>query len=90
MAVSLNHTIVVARDKEITAKFLTDVLGLSPHVRLGHFAVVHVGETSLDFVVGRSSGSAASPSPTCTSRTDRFSTGNNLPALCARSTELLR
>ena len=50
MAVSLNHTIVVARNKETTAKFLTDVLGLSPHVRVGHFAVVRVGDTSLDFV----------------------------------------
>jgi catechol 2,3-dioxygenase-like lactoylglutathione lyase family enzyme len=50
MAVSLNHTIVVARDKENTAKFLTEMLGLPPHIRLGHFAVVRVGETSLDFV----------------------------------------
>ncbi len=50
MAISLNHTIVVARDKENTAKFLTEVLGLPPHMRLGHFAVVRVGETSLDFV----------------------------------------
>jgi len=50
MAVSLNHTIVVARNKEATAEFLTGVLGLSPHVRAGHFAVVRVGETSLDFV----------------------------------------
>jgi len=50
MAVSLNHTIVVARNKELTAKFLTDVLGLPAHVRVGHFAVVRVGETSLDFV----------------------------------------
>jgi len=50
MAVSLNHTIVVARNKEATAEFLTGVLGLSPPVRVGHFAVVRVGETSLDFV----------------------------------------
>jgi len=50
MAVSLNHTIVVARSKEATAEFLTDLLGLPPHVRVGHFAVVRVGETSLDFV----------------------------------------
>ena len=50
MAVSLNHTIVVARDKENTAKFLTEMLGLPSHIRVGHFAVVRVGETSLDFV----------------------------------------
>jgi len=50
MAVSLNHTIVVARDKKATAKFMTDLLGLPPPVQVGHFAVVRVGETSLDFV----------------------------------------
>jgi len=50
MAISLNHTIVVARDKESTARFLTDILGLPAPVRAGHFAVVRIGETSLDFV----------------------------------------
>lgn len=50
MAISLNHTIVVARDKEKSAGFLTGILGLPPHQRVGHFAVVRVGETSLDFV----------------------------------------
>lgn len=50
MVVSLNHTIVHARDKEGTARFLTEMLGLPPHRNLGHFAVVQVGETSLDFI----------------------------------------
>ena len=50
MSISLNHTIVVARDKEKSARFLTEVLGLPPHKMLGQFAVVSVGETSLDFV----------------------------------------
>jgi catechol 2,3-dioxygenase-like lactoylglutathione lyase family enzyme len=50
MGISLNHTIVLARDKEKTATFLTEMLGLPPHKRLGHFAVVSVSETSLDFV----------------------------------------
>ena len=50
MGISLNHTIVVARDKEKTATFLTEMLGLPPHKRLGHFAAVSVSETSLDFV----------------------------------------
>ena len=50
MAVTLNHTIVVARDRFETAAFYTDVLGLSPHKVLGHFAVVQVDDTSLDFV----------------------------------------
>jgi catechol 2,3-dioxygenase-like lactoylglutathione lyase family enzyme len=50
MAISLNHTIVVAHDKEKSAAFLTGILGLAPPARLGHFMVVRVGETSLDFV----------------------------------------
>jgi catechol 2,3-dioxygenase-like lactoylglutathione lyase family enzyme len=50
MPVSLNHTIVVARDKVKTASFLTEILGLPPHRMLGHFAVVQVDDTSLDFV----------------------------------------
>lgn len=50
MAVSLNHTIVHASDKEATAQFLTDILGLPAHRGLAHFAVVQVGETSLDLI----------------------------------------
>ncbi len=50
MTISLNHTIVYARDQETSAKFLTGILGLSPHTHFGHFAVVQVGETSLDFM----------------------------------------
>lgn len=50
MPISLNHTIVVARDKEVSARFLTEVLGLPPHRMLGHFAIVQVDDTSLDFV----------------------------------------
>jgi catechol 2,3-dioxygenase-like lactoylglutathione lyase family enzyme len=50
MGISLNHTIVVARDKEKTATFFTEMLGLPPHTRVGHFAVVRVSETSWDFV----------------------------------------
>jgi catechol 2,3-dioxygenase-like lactoylglutathione lyase family enzyme len=48
--ISLNHTIVVARDREESAAFLTGILGLPPHKHLGHFAVVQVDDTSLDFV----------------------------------------
>lgn len=50
MAVELNHTIVVARDRDASALFLADILGLPPPVVLGPFAVVQVGPTSLDFV----------------------------------------
>jgi catechol 2,3-dioxygenase-like lactoylglutathione lyase family enzyme len=50
MTISLNHTIVVANDKVETATFLAAILGLPPHRVLGHFAVVQIGKTSLDFV----------------------------------------
>lgn len=50
MAVTLNHTIVHARDKQATARFLTEILGLAPPRTLAHFTVVQVGETSLDFL----------------------------------------
>ena len=48
--VTLTHTIVHARDAEATARFVTEMLGLPPHRRLGHFTVVQVGETSLDLI----------------------------------------
>ena len=50
MAVRLNHTIVEARDRDASAMFLTDVLGLPPPSVLGPFAAVQVGDTSLDYM----------------------------------------
>ncbi|GAB3562761.1 VOC family protein [Amycolatopsis endophytica] len=51
MAVQLNHTIVEARDREETAKFLTDVLGLPDAVPYGPFLVVQTSnEVSLDVI----------------------------------------
>lgn len=50
MSVTLNHTIVHARDKTKTAIFLTEILGLAKHRNLAHFCVVQVGETSLDLL----------------------------------------
>jgi catechol 2,3-dioxygenase-like lactoylglutathione lyase family enzyme len=51
MAIHLNHTIVAARDRDASAKYLTEMLGLSAPVVLGHFAVVQIDEhTSLDFL----------------------------------------
>ena len=50
MTVSLNHTIVSARDKQKSALFLAELLGLPTPFMLGHFAVVQVGDTSIDFV----------------------------------------
>ena len=50
MTVTLNHTIVAARDKAATAAFMTEVLGLPPATTFGHFAVVQVDDTSMDYV----------------------------------------
>ncbi len=50
MAVSLNHTIVAAQNKEKAALFLTEILGLPPPSLLGPFAGVTVGDTSLDYM----------------------------------------
>jgi catechol 2,3-dioxygenase-like lactoylglutathione lyase family enzyme len=51
MSIQLNHTIVSARDKASSARFLTEILGLPAPFSLGPFAVVRIGEgTSLDFV----------------------------------------
>ena len=40
MSVQLNHTIVWCRDQRRSASFLTDILGLPPATRFGHFFVV--------------------------------------------------
>ena len=50
MPIQLNHTIVAARDAAASARFLTDILGLDPPSTFGHFQVVTVGDTSLDFL----------------------------------------
>jgi catechol 2,3-dioxygenase-like lactoylglutathione lyase family enzyme len=51
MAVRLNHTIVAARDKDIAAMFLTEIMGLPAPSLLGPFAVVQVSDdTSLDYL----------------------------------------
>jgi len=51
MAVRLNHTIVIARDKDVAARFVAEILGLAAPAPIGPFAVVQVGDdTSLDFV----------------------------------------
>src|SRR5262249_2894150 len=51
MPAKLNHTIVAARDRNASAMFLSEVLGLDPPLILGSFAVVRVGDDlTLDFV----------------------------------------
>jgi catechol 2,3-dioxygenase-like lactoylglutathione lyase family enzyme len=50
MAIRLNHTIVAAHDKDTSATFLTKILGLPAPSLLSPFAVVRVGDTSLDYI----------------------------------------
>jgi catechol 2,3-dioxygenase-like lactoylglutathione lyase family enzyme len=51
MPIRLDHTIVSARDKDASSRFLTEILGLAPPSHLGPFAIVRIGDdTSLDFV----------------------------------------
>ena len=42
MAIQRNHTIVWCRDKRKSAKFLTELLGLSKPTRFGPFLVVEL------------------------------------------------
>jgi catechol 2,3-dioxygenase-like lactoylglutathione lyase family enzyme len=50
VTVELNHTIVECRDKQRSAAFLTEILGLPDPVRFGPFFVVEVDNgASLDF-----------------------------------------
>lgn len=50
MSVQLNHTIIWCRDKQQSAAFLTELLGLPPAVRFGPMLVVNLDNgVSLDF-----------------------------------------
>ena len=50
MTITLNHTIVHARDKEAAARFFAQIFGLPFEGSGGHFAPVRVNDTlTLDF-----------------------------------------
>ena len=50
MSVQLNHTIVAARDKEVSARFLAEILGLDPPTSFGPFMCVETANgVSLDY-----------------------------------------
>ena len=50
MAVELNHTIIPAKDKWASAKFLADILNLEAGPEWGHFVPVKTGNgVTLDF-----------------------------------------
>ena len=51
MAVQLNHTVVAARDKQVSADFLAEILGLSTPAPFGPFMTVQAdNEVTLDFI----------------------------------------
>jgi len=50
MTITLNHTIVPARDKEAAARFFSEIFGLRFESSGGHFVPVRVNDTlTLDF-----------------------------------------
>jgi len=49
MTIKLNHTIVFARDKKASSKFLTELFGLPAAKPFGPFLAVQVGDVTLDF-----------------------------------------
>ena len=50
MAITLNHTIVPALDKQASARWFADIFGLAYEASAGHFAPVRVNQTlTLDF-----------------------------------------
>ena len=54
MTVHFNHTIVAAKDKERSARFLAELLGLPEPQPLGHFLVVRLdGSASIDYIETR-------------------------------------
>lgn len=51
MPITLNHTIVKAKDNQSSAKFLTEILGLPSPTPFGHFQIVETANgVSLDFM----------------------------------------
>jgi hypothetical protein len=53
MSVELNHTIIPARDKWESAKFLADILNLEAGPEWGHFVPVRTSNgVTLDFPTG--------------------------------------
>jgi catechol 2,3-dioxygenase-like lactoylglutathione lyase family enzyme len=50
MAIVLDHTIVPARDKEASARFMARILGLTYEGSVSHFAPLRINDTlTLDF-----------------------------------------
>lgn len=57
MSIALNHTIVAVKDKEVSARFLADILGLEVAPQYGPFAPVEIPNgVTLDFYEGNDIG----------------------------------
>ena len=55
MSVELNHIIIYAKDKRVSARFLADVLGLTPEPDWGGFVPLKTGNgVTLDFAESNS------------------------------------
>lgn len=50
MTVQLNHTIIPAKDKKESARFLSEILGLADPFPFGPFMAVQVDTLTLDYV----------------------------------------
>ena len=51
MSIALNHTIVYAHDRAVSAAFLTDILGLPKATPFGPFLTVHLSnDVTMDFL----------------------------------------
>lgn len=50
MTIKLDHTIVSAKDRDHSARFLSELLGLPAPKIVEPFSVVKIGDTSLDFI----------------------------------------
>lgn len=51
MAIELNHTIVNVKDKQESAAFMAEILGLPPAEKFGYFLVLRTSNgVSLDFI----------------------------------------
>lgn len=50
MTIRIDHTIVPARDRNVSAQFLSEILGLSAPTAMDPFTMVRIGDTTLDFL----------------------------------------
>src|SRR5215471_12978018 len=81
MSVELNHTIIPARDKWVSAEFLADILNLEAGPEWGHFAPVKTANgVTLDFRDTREEFRDITPSLSATASSTRRSPASALGA----------